>query len=110
MFQYEDEAHAVHEAFKKRLMKFGLETERKKTHILLFGRFVGTKESFEFLRNTHYNSTTRTGKYTVGHKVCKKKRKLFKVNLKKWMKEHRTMNIALIMTTLEKKQTGSLRF
>lgn len=110
MFQYEDEAHAVHEALGKRLMKFGLETEKEKTHILPFGRFKGTKESFDFLGYTHYNSTTRTGKYTVGHKVCKKKRKLFKANLKKWVKEHRTMNIASFMTTLEKKLTGSLRF
>lgn len=45
-----------------------------------------------------------------GHKVSKKKRKMFKANLTKWVKEHRTMNIAVFMTKQEKKLTGSLRF
>lgn len=110
MFQYENEAQAVYEVLEKRLHKFGLEMEKEKTHILPFGRYKGTKETFDFLGFTHYNSETQTGKYMVGHKVSKKKRKMFKANLTKWVKEHRTMNIAVFMTKLEKKLTGSLRF
>ena len=63
MFQYENEATKVYEELIQRLAKFGLEVEKDKTHILPFGRYKGTKETFDFLGFTHYNSTTRTGKY-----------------------------------------------
>ena len=58
------------------LLGFELELEEDKTRILPFGRFKGTNETFSFLGFTHYNGKTRTGKYTVGHKMNKKKRKL----------------------------------
>ena len=90
LFQYKNEAQAVYDALVKRLAKFGLETEKEKTHILPFGRFTGTKETFDFLGFTHYNSTTRTGKYTVGHRIAKKKRSIFKKRLTAWVKENRT--------------------
>ena len=77
MFQYENEAREVYERLVERLAKFGLEVEQDKTHILPFGRFKGTKQTFDFLGFTHFNSKTKTGKYTVGHKVSKKKKKLF---------------------------------
>ena len=60
----------------ERLAKFGLEMEQEKTRILPFGRFKGTNETFDFLGFMHYNGMTRTGKYTIGHKISKKKRKL----------------------------------
>lgn len=110
MFRYENEVRAVYEALDKRLAKFGLEMEKDKTHILPFGRFKGTKETFDFLGFTHYNSVTNTGKYTVGHKTSKKKKKIFKKNLNKWVKETRTMDIVVFMTKLNAKITGSLRY
>ena len=64
MFQYEKEAEQVYELLIKRLAKFGLEMEQDKTRILPFGRFKGTKETFDFLGFMHYNGITRTGKYT----------------------------------------------
>lgn len=76
MFQYENEAKQVYQLLIKRLAKFGLEMEQEKTRILPFGRFKGTTETFDFLGFMHYNGTTRNGKYTVGHKMSKKKRKL----------------------------------
>ena len=74
MFRFEEDAKKVYEVLPKRLGKFSLEIEPEKTRILPFGRFKGTKETFDFLGFTHFNSKTRTGKYTVGHKISKKKK------------------------------------
>ena len=106
MFQYEKEAKQVYELLVKRLAKFGLEMEQEKTRILPFGRFKGIKETFDFLGFTHYNGTTRTGKYTVGHKMSKKKRKLKHQAITKWLNENKHMNLAELITKLNKKITG----
>lgn len=90
MFQYENEAKMIYKELVKRLAKFGLEIEQDKTRILPFGRFKGTKETFDFLGFMHYNKKTRTGKYMVGHKMSKKKRKLKNQAMTKWIKESRT--------------------
>lgn len=82
LFQYENEARDVYKRLVDRLSKFNLEVEQEKTHILPFGRFKGTNETFDFLGFTHYNSITRTNKYTVGHKVSKKKKKVFREKIK----------------------------
>ena len=91
MFQYENEAKMVYELLIKRLAKFGLEIEQEKARILPIGRYRGTKETFDFLGFTHYNGQTRTGKYTVGHKMSKKKRKLKNKGITKWIKENRNL-------------------
>ena len=65
MFQYETEAQMVYRELIKRLAKFGLEMEQEKTRILPFGRFKGTRETFDFLGFKHCNKKTRTGKYMV---------------------------------------------
>ena len=55
----------------------------------------------------HYNGTTRTGKYTVGHKMSKKKRKLKHQAITKWIKEHRTTTKFIdIIKLLNKKLIG----
>ena len=46
----------------KRLAKFSLEVAEDKTRILPIGRFKGTKEEFDFLGFTFYNTKTRQGK------------------------------------------------
>ena len=110
MFKYENEAKQVYERLVERLSKFGLEVEQDKTHILPFGRFKGTNETFDFLGFTHYNSKTRNGKYTVGHKVSKKKKKLFRQKLKEWVKRNRCLTTDLFMKKLNKKFTSTIRF
>lgn len=107
MCQYENEAHAIFEALKERLVKFGLETADDKTKIIPFGRNSTSKDTFDFLGFTHVNSKTRNGKYTVGHKVSKKKKKQFKSNLKKWVKENRNMEFATFMSKLNRKLIGT---
>ena len=110
LFQYENEAKDVYERLLKRLEKFGLEVEQDKTHILPFGRYKGTDETFDFLGFTHYNSVTRTGKYTIGHKVSKKKKKLFRAKLKKWAMDNRVLPTDLFMKKLNVKFTSTIRF
>lgn len=111
MFQYREEAERVYGALVERLRKFGLETEQSKTHILPFGRFSESKETFDFLGFTHYNTTTRTGKYTVGHRIAKKKRKAFKANLLKWVKENRaSLPLGMFLMKMNLKMTGAFRY
>lgn len=106
MFQYDEEATKVYRAIKERLAKFGLELEEDKTRILPFGRYKGTKDTFRFLGFTHYNGVTRTGKYTVGHKMNKKKRKSKQKAITQWIKEHRAFKFKEVIKALNKKLIG----
>lgn len=106
MFQYENEAKQVYQLLIKRLAKFGLEMEQDKTRILPFGRFKGTTETFDFLGFMHYNRTSRNGKYMVGHKMSKKKRKLKQQAITKWIKEHRAVKFIETIKLLNKKLIG----
>lgn len=106
MFQYEEEAKQVYQLLIERLAKFGLEMGQEKTRILPFGRFKGTNETFDFLGFMHYNGTTRTGKYSLGHKMSKKKRKLKQQAITKWIKEHRTTKFIENIKLLNKKLIG----
>lgn len=106
MFQYENEAKMVYENLIKRFAKFGLEVAEDKTKIIPFGRFKGNKETFDFLGFMHYNGTTRTGKYKVGHKISKKKKKSKNKTISKWLKDNKHINIVLLINKLNKKIVG----
>lgn len=106
MFQYEKEAKKVYEMLKERLAKFNLEMEEDKTKIIPFGRYRGTKETFDFLGFMHYNGTTRTGKYTVGHKMSKKKRKSKQKLITKWIKDNRHTNLLKLIKSINRKLIG----
>ena len=54
----------------------------------------------------HYNGKTRNGKYTVGHKISKNKRKAKQQNITKWIKENRTYKIKGLIERLNKKIVG----
>lgn len=107
MTEYEEEAKAVYEALKERLTKFGLELADDKTRILPFGRNSKAKATFDFLGFLHVNGKTRNGQYTVGHLISRKKKKLFKANLKKWVKESRNADFDWFMGTLNRKLRGT---
>ncbi len=106
MFQNENDAKRVYEVLPKRFSKYGLELAQEKTKILPFGRIKGTKENFDFLGFMHYNGKTRTGKYMVGHKMSKKKKKEKKANIKKFIKDNRHRNIFEVIEIINKKLTG----
>lgn len=63
------------EELKKRLEKFSLEVVEDKTRILTIGWFKGSKDKFDFLGFTFFNTKTREGKYRLGIRTSKKKQK-----------------------------------
>ena len=80
--------------------------EQEKTKIIPFGRYKGTKDKFDFLGFTHYNGVTRTGKYMVGHKMSKKKRKMKHKAITKWIKERRACKFMETIKQLNRKLVG----
>lgn len=106
LFQYENEAKAVMEALKKRLSKFDLEVAEDKTRILPIGRFKGTKEDFDFLGFTFFNTHTRGGKYRLGVRTSKKKLKAKKQAVKKWLHDNMHKPIADTMRRIQHAMQG----
>ncbi len=100
LFQYENEARQVMEALKPRLGKFSLEVAEEKTRILPIGRFKGTKEDFDFLGFTFYNTKTRGGKYRLGIRSSKKKLKAKRQAAKAWLRTRLTKPVAETMKLL----------
>lgn len=100
LFQYEKEAQTVLNTLRNRLGKFSLELAEEKTRILPIGRFKGTKEDFDFLGFTFYNTTTRGGKYRLGIRSSKKKLKAKKQAAKEWLGKRLTKPVAETMKLL----------
>ena len=100
LFQYADEARAVLETLKQRLAKFSLELAEDKTRILPIGRFKGTKDDFDFLGFTFYNTRTKEGKYRLGIRTSKKKLKAKRQAMKAWLRTRLTEPVDLTMRRL----------
>ena len=100
MFQYENEAQLVLNKLRSRLEKFSLELAEEKTRILPIGRFKGTKEDFDFLGFTFYNTKTRGGKYRLGIRSSKKKLKAKRRAAKEWLRTRLTKPVAETMKLL----------
>lgn len=110
MFQYENEAKYFLKALEKRLKEYKLELEITKTRVIPFGRFKGTKESFDFLGFTFHNGKTRTGKYRILVKTSKKKMKQKKDNVKKCLKDNMHKGIIDILGKLKPKMQGHYNY
>lgn len=111
MFEHEEEACKVYSKLEERLKEFGLELAKEKSRILPFGRNSKSDETFDFLGFNHFNSKTRRGYYSVGHKVAKKKVKMFKARLKEWLKNNRNvLKFVELMNKLNIKLTGVYRY
>lgn len=100
MFESEKDAERVMERLSLRLKAFSLEMAGEKTRILPIGRFKGTKEDFDFLGFTFFNTTTREGKYRVGVRTSKKKMKTKKQGAKEWLRTRLTRPVSETMETL----------
>lgn len=100
LFQYENEAKHVLSILKERLAKFSLEVAEDKTRILPIGRFKGTKDSFDFLGFTFYNTKTRGGKYRMGIRTSKKKLQIKKQAAKAWLRQRLIAPISATMKIL----------
>ena len=110
LFQFEHEAQRFYQMMIERLRKFGLEIADDKSRILPFGRYTGTKESFDFLGFTHLNGKSHWGKYCVVHRTSKKKLIQKRQSAKKWLWEHMHESIPNTIETLNKKLTGHYRY
>lgn len=110
MFQYENEATSVMEALKERLKKFNLEVAEDKTRILPIGRFKGTKEDFDFLGFTFFNTQTRGGKYRLGVRTSKKKLKVKKQTVKAWLRTRLTKPISQTMELIKLSVAGHCNY
>ena len=100
LFQYENEAIEVLALLKRRLGKFSLEVAEDKTRILPIGRFKGTKEEFDFLGFTFFNTKTRGGKYRLGVRTSKKKLKAKRQAAKEWLHTRLTKPVSQTMELL----------
>ena len=110
MFQYEKEAISVLELLRERLKAFGLEAAEDKTRILPIGRFKGTKEDFDFLGFTFFNTQTRGGKYRLGVRTSKKKLKTKKQAVKAWLKTRLTIPVTETMEAVNLSLTGHCNY
>ena len=110
MFQYEAEASKVLGLLRARLAKFGLEVAEEKTRILPIGRFKGTKEDFDFLGFTFFNTKTRGGKYRLGVRTSKKKLKMKKQAVKAWLKTRLTKPVADTMRLINLSLAGHYNY
>lgn len=110
MFQYEEEANKVLELLRTRLAKFGLEVAEDKTRIIPIGRFKGTKEDFDFLGFTFFNTKTRGGKYRLGVRTSRKKLKLKKQTVKAWLRTRLTKPVAETMMLINLSLAGHYNY
>lgn len=105
---------------KERLKICGLEFAEDKTRLIEFGRFAtenrkkrvqGKPETFDFLRFTHYCSTSnKSGKFRVKRKTSRKKQKQKVKEFKMWIKENRNKPLAEIMDTVKRKLIGHYNY
>jgi RNA-directed DNA polymerase len=110
LFQFEKEAQKFYQMLIARLKKFGLEIAEDKSRILPFGRYRGTKETFDFLGFTHINGKSHWGKYCVLHRTSKKKLVQKRQNAKKWLREHMHESIPETIKQLNKKLVGHYNY
>jgi RNA-directed DNA polymerase len=110
MFQYENEAEKVLKLLRERLAKFGLEVAEDKTRILPIGRYKGTKEDFDFLGFTFFNTHTRGGKYRLGVRTSKKKLKAKKQTVKEWLRTRLTKPVMRTMELIKLAITGHCNY
>ena len=100
LFQKEKDAERVMERLSLRLKAFSLEMAEEKTRILPIGRYKGTKEDFDFLGFTFFNTKTHGGKYRLGVRTSKKKLKAKKQGAKAWLKMRTNKGISETMEML----------
>ena len=110
LFENRGEAERVLEAIRVRMEKFSLELAEEKTKILPFGRFKGTRESFDFLGFTFSNGKTRNGYYRVQVSTSKKKLKAKRQAVKEWLRERMHKPIDETMRLLNLKLQGHCNY
>jgi len=118
-FQNKNEAEKFLNSLRERLSKFGLEIAEEKTKIIEFGRFAegnrkergeGKPEKFDFLGFTHICGKTREGKFIVKRITSKKKLKVKRTVMRKWLKQNMHEPVGQIIKKLNIKLVGHFRY
>jgi RNA-directed DNA polymerase len=117
-FRYESEARWFRTALEERLGKFQLELEPTKTRVLRFGRFAkrdaerrGERPAvFDFLGFTHYCGTSRSGRFKLKWRTSKKRFRAKLHALREWIASHRTVPVAELWKTVNRKLTGHFAY
>ena len=110
LFENMDEAERVMRAIRIRMERFSLELAEEKTKILPFGRFKGTKESFDFLGFTFLNGKKRNGGYTTKVITSRKKLKAKRQAVREWLRERMHKPIDETMKLLNLKLQGHCNY
>lgn len=110
MFQYENEAVQAKELLRERLGKFGLELAEDKTRVLPMGRYKGTKDTFDFLGFTFFNTLTRGGKYRLGVRTSQKKLKAKRQVVKAWLRTRLTKPVTETMELIQSSLKGHCNY
>ena len=109
-FEYESDAQNYYKELIERLGKFNLEIEESKSKILPFGRNTTSKETFDFLGFTHYNSKTRRGYYKCGHRTSSKKSKLKIQAIKEFIFTNMHLPIHILIKKINKRLVGTFNY
>jgi len=110
LFQYENEAVQAKELLRERLGKFGLELAEDKTRVLPMGRYKGTKDAFDFLGFTFFNTLTRGGKYRLGVRTSQKKLKAKRQVVKAWLRTRLTKPVPETMELIQLSLKGHCNY
>ncbi|MCY0880917.1 MAG: group II intron reverse transcriptase/maturase, partial [Firmicutes bacterium] len=114
-FQYAEDAQRFYTALGPRLAKFSLTLAEEKTPMLPFGRFGAhlgraagrTKPgTFDFLGFTHFGGRSRLGRYRLKRRTSRQKFTASMHRVTEWLRTHRTLPIAELMTRLNQKLQG----
>ncbi len=97
--QRKEEAEAVLEMLKERLLKVGLELSKEKTRPIEFGRYAGENaqrkgqraKSFNFLGFTHYCDKSRAGNFKVERTTDRNKFRAKMKEMNNWLKSVRNL-------------------
>ncbi|MBQ7585357.1 MAG: group II intron reverse transcriptase/maturase, partial [Desulfovibrionaceae bacterium] len=110
LFENENDARNALDQLRNRLAKFSLEVAEDKTRILPIGPKTGTKEKFDFLGFTFYNTKTRFNSYRVGIQTCLKKLQAKRAMAKEWIRKHMHTPVEDLLTTLNLKFKGHCQY
>ncbi len=99
MLQRQDDTRAVVKVLPKRLAKFGLSLNRKKTKIIQIGKSYAYRQrasgkrlmTFDFLGFTHYWGTSKRGFLRLKRKTAKSRLRRGLVAINQWLKDHRNL-------------------
>ena len=119
VFEREDDAQRFMRVLPKRLEKFGLRLNAKKTHLLACGKRYARScfrtgkrpTTFDFLGLTHYWGRSRRGFVRIKRKTSKKRLRRSLVDLKLWLRQVRSRwKLPQIWTAMGQKLRGHFNY